>query len=344
MSMRRTITALLLTAALAGLLAVPALAAPEPDTPGTDTPDYAATGQGLTDVTYSGALDPRTGLPAGASQSDTGYFPLRGEEYGYDRDQHCYVNRLGGSEFLSTIPNGAVISRDQGSKVSVTLPVGLTGTLYRGGDPVPDADLSNITETGSYLLEVRSGASQTDSVAFSFVILDRLTNSLAEITLPDGFSFEYVRLNGEGISSGYENYLELLEDGDYEVRWSCPEIGQAYNLSFTLDTVAPTLALPQVEDGQAHSAVTLEDLEPGAYIVMENGGETSTITSSQTVLRYPGEYILTVCDQAGNSTQYRFIIHLYLNLSAAAAIGLLLAGLAALLGYSWYIRKHPRVG
>lgn len=332
--MRRTLTAALLAAALAGLLTAPVLAAP----------DYAVTDRGLTDVTYSGALDPRTGLPAGASQSSAGYFPLRGEEYGYDRDRHCYVNRLGNSEFLSTIPNGAVISRDQGSKVSVTLPVGLTGTLYRSGDPVPDADLSNITETGSYLLEVRSGSSPSDSVAFSFQVLDQLTNSLSEISLPDGFSFEYVRLNGEEISSGYENYLELLKDGDYEVRWSCPEIGQAYNVSFTLDTIAPTLALPQVENGQAHAAVTLEDLEPGACIVMENNGETSTITSPRTVLRYPGEYILTVCDRAGNSTQYRFVIHLYLNLSAAAAIGLLLAGLAVLAGYSWHIRRHPRVG
>lgn len=334
MSMRRIITAVLLTAALAGLLWTPALAAP----------DYAVTSQGPTDVTYSGALDPRTGLPAGAVRSDTGYFPLRGEEYGYDREQSCYVNRLGSSEFLSTIPNGAVISRDQGSRVSITLPVGLTGTLYRGGDPVPDADLSNITETGSYLLEVRSGSSPSDSAAFSFLILDQMTNSLSELVLPDGFSFEYVRLNGNEISAGYENYLELLEDGDYEVRWSCPEIGQAYNVSFTLDTIAPTLALPQVKDNQAHAAVTLEDLEPGAYIVMENDGETSTISSAQTVLRYPGEYVLTVCDQAGNRTQYQFVIHLYLNLSAAAAIGLLLAGLAALLGYSWYIRKHPRVG
>ena len=332
--MSRKMTALLLGAALAGALALPALAAPG---------DYVVTDRGLTDVTYSGALDPRTGLPAGRAESDGSYYPLRGEESGYDQEQRCYTNRLGSKSFLSSIPSGAVLSRSQITQVSFTLPVGLTGTLYRGGDQVEDADLTGISDPGSYLLEVRS-ASSSDSVTFPFTILDQLTNSLAEISLPDGFEFEYIRLNGEGLTPQFNNYLELLEDGDYELCWSCPDIGQSYTVAFTLDTAAPTLALPQVTDHQARSAVTLEDLEEGARILLESDGETRTIVSASTVIRDPGRYVLTVYDQAGNSTRYDFVIHLYLNLSAAAAIALMLAGLLALVGYSRYIRKHPRVG
>lgn len=335
MSMSRKITALLLGAALTALLVPPAAAAPG---------DYVVTDQGLTDVTYSGALDPRTGLPVSQDKTSSDYYPLRGEEYGYDRKQSAYTNRLGGSSFLSSIPSGALLSRDRITKVSFTMPVGLTGTLYRNGDQVAEADLTNISDPGSYLLEVRSTSSSSNSVVFPFTILDDLTSSLAEIDLPDGFTFEYVRLNGEGLTLEYDNYLELLEDGDYELRWSCPDISQGYTVAFTRDTVPPTLALPEVTDRQARSAVTLSDLEKGCYILMEYGEDTKTITTASTVLRDPGEYVLTVYDQAGNSTRYDFVIHLYLDISAAAAIGMMLAGIVALIGYSRYIRKHPRVG
>jgi len=329
-----TFRTLLLGAALSGLLITPALAAPN---------DYVVTDRGLTDMTYSGKLDPRTGLPVGRDSGQDGYYPLRGEEYGYDWDERCYTNRLGSRSFLTSVPSGAVLSRNQITKVSISLPVGLTGTLYRNGDVVADADLTHITDPGSYLLEVRSSAS-TDSVAFPFTILGQMANSLMEISLPDGFSFEYARLNGEELTLEFDNYLELLEDGDYELCWSCPEIEQSYTVAFTRDATPPTLALPEVKDGQARSAVTLEDLEDGASILVESGGETRTITSRDAVIRNPGEYVLTVRDPAGNSTRYEFVIHVYFNLSAAAAIILMLAGVFALAGYSWHIRKHPRVG
>lgn len=332
--MGRKIHTLLLGAVLAGILTVPALAAQE---------GYIATDRGLTDINYSGALDPRTGLPVGRDEGTSSYYPLRGDELGYDREEHSYTNRLGSYSFFSSIPSGAVLSRNQITKVFFTFPVGLSGTLYRNGNQLDGVDLTNISDPGSYLLEVNS-TSSTDSVTFPFTILGQTTNNLAEISLPDGFSFEYIRLNGEGLTPPYDDYLELLEDGSYELCWSCPDIGQSYTVSFTRDTIAPALALPEVKDRQARSAVTLEDLTPGDYIVLESNGESTTITSPNSTIRDPGEYVLTVYDQAGNSTRYEFVIHLYLNLSAVSAIGLMLAGLIILIGYSRYIRTHPRVG
>ena len=340
----------LLAAALILWLLVPsALAAPAE---GTETPEgmetveiSAGTGAEVseaaqTDPDYSGPLDPMTGLPSSAGGGSDTFYWLREGEYGYDREERAFSNVLGSGAFSSNIPNGAVVS--EGQTVSFTLPSGMTATLFREGDPVENSDLTAITEPGGYLLEVRSGGA--GSVSFSFRILGETTNALNELTLPAGFSFDYVNLNGEGLTLEYSNYLELLEDGAYELRWSCPDIAQSYTLSFTLDRAAPTLALPEVTGGEAHSEVTLADLEAGAYIVLERDGESSTITSPDTVIRDAGDYRLTVCDQAGNSTVYEFTIHMYLNLSAVAAIGLALAGLAALWGYSRYIRKHPRVG
>lgn len=326
----------LLACALAWLTALPALAAPETGTWGAQAVPMAQA-----DPSYSGPLDPLTGLPVAESQQSERYYTLEAGVFSFDRENRNYVNTLGSDSFTSSIPNGAVISH--GQSVSISLPTGTTGTLYCGGETVENPDFTNISQEGNYLLEVRNSSSG-EKQTFSFRILGELTNSLRELSLPDGFSFEWIRLNGEELTAGYTNYLELLEDGEYELRWSCPDISQGYNLSFTLDTVPPTLALPEVTDGEAHSQVTLTDLEPDAYIVLEQNGESSIIRSSDTVLQDAGEYRLTVYDQAGNSTVYEFTIHLYLNISAIAAIGLVLAGLAGLWVYSRYIKTHPRVG
>ena len=340
--MVKKLGAALLAGALVWLLALPVLGAPEEGEASEEEVLESETVQiSHADPGYSGPLDPLTGLPADSGGEEERYYTLREGLYSYDRENLCYVNILGSASFSSSIPNGAVVS--QGQAVSVTLPAGMTGTLYRSGDVVESPDLTNITQEGNYLLEVRSGSSG-ESLSFSFRILGKVINSLTELSLPGGFSFDYVQLNGEELTLSYSNYLELLEDGDYEIRWSCPDIAQSYALSFTLDTQPPVLALPEVTDGQAHSQVTLADLEQDGYILLERDGESSVITSPDTVIRDAGTYRLTVYDQAGNSTVYQFTIHLYLNLSAIAAIGLVLAGLAALWGYSRYIKSHPRVG
>lgn len=331
--MSRRIGTALLAAALVGLLAMPALAAGEGPA--------APVGSVQADPRYSGPLDPLTGLPASGGTDMGAYYLLKDGAYGYDLSQRAYVNFVGSALYYSSVPNGAVVP--EGQSVSVTLPSGMTGILYRNGAVVADADLENMTEGGSYYLEVRSSGSGV-SATFSFQIVGTLTNSLTTISLPSGFAFDYINLNNEALTPEYVNYLDLWEDGTYEIGWSCPEINQSYRVSFTLDTTAPTLALPEVTNGQAHSPVTVEDLEPGCYIVVERDGEVSTITSPNAVIREAGAYTLTVRDQAGNSTQYSFVIHVYLNLSALEAIGLALAGLIALWAYSRYIRKHPRVG
>lgn len=336
--MSRKIGTALLAAVLMGLLTLPALAVGEEPV----VPVGAVTmGSGQVDPRYSGPLDPLTGLPASSGADMGSYYLLQDGEYGYDLSQRAYVNFVGSSSYYSSIPNGGVVP--EGQSVSVSLPSGMTGTLYRNGTVVTDAELGNITESGSYYLEVRGSGSGV-SASFSFQIVGALTNSLTAISLPSGFAFDYINLNNEALTPEYANYVDLLEDGAYEISWSCPEINRSYRVSFTLDTTAPTLALPEVTNGQAHSPVTVEDLEPGCYIVVERDGETGTITSPSSVIREAGTYTLTVYDQAGNSTQYFFVIHVYLNLSAVVAIGLVLAGLIALWAYSHYIRKHPRVG
>ena len=342
--MRRKLASLLLTAALLPTLSLSALAAPED---GVQMPESdASAASGTADITYSGPLDPLTGLPAGSrlTGDDPNYITLREGESGYDLTQKYYVNEVGSRSFTSSIPNGALLNAGAQS-VSFTIPGGLSAVLYRNGSALSDADLTDITEEGSYVLDVRESNS-SESVSFSFRLLGELTGSVTELSLPSGFAFTYVRLNGEELTTEYNNYTQLLEDGDYDICWSCPAIGRRYTVKFTLDTVAPTLLLPEVVNGEAHSAVTLTDLEQDAYILLtdQKTGETTTILYGDTQIAEAGTYHLAVYDRAGNHTDYDFTIHVYLNISALTAIALALAGIVSLCAYSRYIRKHPRVG
>ena len=330
--MVRKIAAAVLAAVLVPALALPVFAAPEDD-PVIETV--------FVDPGYSGPLDPYTGLPL-TNDKDTGsFYSLKDGEFGYDRDSRCYVNEVGDLSFSSNIPNGAVLSA--GQTASITIPTGLSATLFRNGNEVTDMKLTEITESGSYLVEVISSGFG-DSASFSFQILRERSNALHEFILPSGFSFESVLINGDMVTPEYSNYMELIEDGEYRITWACPDIDQRFVLTFIRDVDAPVLALPQVVDGQAHSPVTLTDLEENAYIYLECDGETKTIVSPSTEIKDAGTYTLTVYDQAGNSTQYNFTIHFYLNLSAAAAISMLLAAIVGLSAYSRHIKKHPRVG
>ena len=363
--MGRKLTALLLTTMLISLLTLPALAAPENESPaletvtigGTDSTadgetgedvlvDYVQNYESSTDVEYSGPLDPLTGQPLKTELEGENavLVSLKEGVFAYDKALCCYENFVGSQSFQSNVPNGAILSEGRQS-VSITIPSGLSATLYQNGTELPDADLQNIIDAGSYILEV-STSNGSESVSFSFRLLGKLTNSLAEFSLPAGFTFNSVMLENDILTTDYTNYTQLMEDGSYEISWSCPEINQRFTTSFTRDTEAPTLELPEVTDGQAHSAVTLTDLEDDAYVVLENKktGESKTISSASSTIEDAGSYLLTVYDQAGNSTSYDFIIHVYLNLSAVAAIALALAGVLALWLYSRYIYKHPRVG
>ncbi len=342
--MRRKLASLLLAAALLPALSLPALAAPEDgaELPEPETPVVSD----AADVTYSGPLDPLTGLPAGSrlTGDDPDYVTLREGAYGYDLAQKHYVNEVGARSFTSSIPNGAILNAGA-QKVSFTIPGGLSAVLYRNGDALSGADLTDITEAGSYLLDVRESNS-SESVSFSFRLLGELAGGMSEFALPSGFAFTYVRLNGEELTPEYNNYTQLLEDGDYEICWSCPAIDRRYTVEFTLDTVAPTLLLPEVVNGEAHSAVTLTDLEQDAYILLtdQKSGKTTTILYADTEIDEAGTYHLAVYDRAGNHTDYDFTIHVYLNISALTAIALVAAGIMSLCAYSRYIRKHPRVG
>ena len=323
--MKRRIWAILTALVLLSALTVPVLAA--------DTAED-----------YTGELDPSTGLPVGSYENADGEsstYIVVDDAFHYDPEAKTFLYHIGSSRFSSNIPNGAVVPDDQ--TVSIWLPGGVTGALYRDGSAVDGADLTAITETGFYVLQL-TGSGLYDSDQFTFAIMPELTNQLNELRLPDGFSFEYIMQDGIELDHAHSNYYEFLEDGKYQICWKNDTINRQYIVSFTLDRQAPTLALPEVVDGKASSEVSLSDLETGCYIVVQTDGESRTLKGTGHTLKEAGDYVLTVYDQAGNFTQYSFTIEVYLNFSAVAVIIMVVLILAGILIYCRRVRKTARVG
>ncbi len=292
---------------------------------------------------YVGPLDPVTGLPPTGEEklpeiSDV--VQLQEGVYGFNRETGKYINYVGDLSFISNYPPNSILS--SGNAMSISLPGGMTSVLYYNGTQVTSPDLGSISQIGSYVLEVYSGSS---TVQFSFRILGELTNAVSEISLPKGFRFAYLKLNGEEYSSEFADHLELLEEGEYELCWACEQIDSRYVLKFKRDTVAPTVQLPQVVNGKAAEPVTLEGLEAGCYAVLtDEEGKQTVYKASGATISEPGKYTLTVYDPAGNSTSYSFSLQVYLNLGAGMAIAMVAALILALYLYGRYVRKHPRVG
>ncbi|MBQ2829925.1 MAG: hypothetical protein IJF15_02750 [Oscillospiraceae bacterium] len=347
--MRRKIFAALFAAALPLLFPLSALAAPEDGeqvgepsqtVETTAPPDTAA--DTSEQIGFSGEIDPRTGLPiSDGSGALSGVYMASDSSFSYDMKEKRFVNRIGDNSFESNVPNGAVLPYD--AVVYIDLPTGLDAVLYRNGDSVDDVSPNKISGEGSYVLDVRSGSSGTSSY-FSFVIMPEITNTVREIVLPSDFSFDYIYLNDAELSPDFSNSFTLRGDGAYRIAWSCEQLEERFELSFLLDTAAPTIELTGVSNGEASSPVTLTGLEDDAYVLVTHNDRTLKITGIDYTLETPGEYHLTVCDMAGNSTPYSFIIHVYLDMSAGAAIALVAAILSALGIYCYRVRRHPRVG
>lgn len=293
---------------------------------------------------YTGELDPATGLPKGSYQNADGEsssYIVVDEVFSYDPDAGTYLYSIGSSRYFSNVPNGALVA--EGQKVCIQIPGGITAMLYRDGVLVNEPDLTNITETGAYVLQL-TGSGLNDSQQFTFTICSDLTNSMTDIRLPDGFSFSGILLDGTELDHAYSNYYELLEEGEYQITWGNDTIRQYYTVKFTLDRVAPTLSLPGVTDGKASGQVSLADLESDCYIVMEHDGEVTTLRGTGNTLSDAGDYVLTVYDPAGNYTRYSFTIQVYLNFSAVAAIIMVALVAVGVFYYSRWVRKHARVG
>lgn len=301
-----------------------------------DTPVHS---QYKLDASYSGEVVYYNGTVAAAGRPDEqGLYTLAEGQLEYNPANRTYRWYCGDNYVVCNFPAGAVVNNT--NPIHLTANTGLNLEVYRNGDPVEE-DYSDMKKPGHYVIKLSDARGLTAS--YNLILVDKYISSIAEVSLPVGFRFTSVEVNGTRQTLDYSNYYRLTVDGSYVLNWSSDLTGASYTTRFILDTEPPTLALPEVKDGVADGPVGFTDLEEGATILCEHGQQVRTITDPNATLTEGGAYTLWVMDRAGNRTVYRFTIRNYLNLQGGTAIFLLAAALAALFLYDRRLRNHLRV-
>lgn len=293
---------------------------------------------------YTGPLDERTGKPLTTSVTNSG-----GGVYIMGKDDYNFNSKTGRYEILCgemsvgcDVPPESLLSF--GEKFNIYVPMGVTVTIYYNGELLENQNATQFSKSGIYTFQIETPYATDGKRTVNVTILKKKVNNVNRIILPEGFEFSSVKVDGEETTLTNKNVYECYREGRYEVSWKCSEVGESFYTTFELDTTAPTLALPEVVDGQARKPVTLEDMSGDTYVVYESDGERVVITDNTKTIDVPGQYVLLACDEAGNYTRYDFTLHTYLNSGAMSAILLVIVGIVALISYCRRLRYHMRVG
>ncbi len=274
--------------------------------------DYSTgqTSYGSTDYfDYSGEIDPFSGMPYG-SASDPGQASdgpvVISDSTRYDRAMGMYAYPLTSVEGYVYADAADGMLTTGSVKVYYTdavLRVYKDGTLY-------EESVEELTEPGTYLFRELRG--ETETTLFQFTILPAATNNISGYLLPRGFSMVSVNLNGQ--PARYEpGYVSMEEEGSYQIAYACERIGRTYVLEVQVDRTPPSLFFTNLnEKMRARGQVEMTGLQEGeSVLVVLNGRE---INVNDNTFKESGNYVVVARDPAGNESEYRFTILLYLNL------------------------------
>lgn len=293
---------------------------------------------------YTGPLDGRTGKPLTSNVTNYGggVYIMGKDDYNFDSKTGRYEILCGEMSVGCDVPPESLLS--YGEKFNIYVPMGITVTIYYNGELLENQNATKFSKSGIYTFQIETPYASDGKRTVNVTILKKKVNNVNRIILPEGFEFSSVKVDGEETTLSSKNVYECYREGKYEVSWECTEVGESFFTTFELDTTAPTLALPEVVDGQAKKPVTLQDMSGDTYVVYETDGERVVITDNTKTIDLPGDYVLLACDEAGNYTRYEFTLHTYLNSGAISAILLVVVGGIALISYCRRLRHHMRVG
>lgn len=298
----------------------------------------------LADTGYTGEINPETGEPYGENiAEDTGdRAALSGSMY-FDWIDHDYVYPIQGSlgEVHVTAADGMVLTTPvtirPGTDASVS--VYLNGSEYTGS-------LSSCTEAGEYVISALIGG--TTRKLMGFTLVGKRTNALHTFVAPDGFYIIEALRDGESVY--LDRYTaDMREEGAYTIEYECSATNIVYKLETTVDRTPPALILRGKVDsqGRVRSQLDFEGLASGDRIYLNRSGTVVApeLHGDGTGTIYdPGNYVMIVTDEAGNSVEYDFIILQYLNLQSWAFFLLVFAVVAAVIAYIVIQRKRLKIG
>lgn len=299
------------------------------------------------DMSYDGMLDQRTGgAPEGVEDAEglsenTDSVVMITQDMGYDTSLQMYVNYVRGDvnkRYYSSLPRDVITN----GNISFNMGTRSQYVLYRDGDRVTDADVSNITREGAYVLE-SFGQGSSDAERFEFTIIQSTTNVMEQFRIPEGFSYFRVTVNGEEAAVPAGAVYEMSSDGTYGFQFGNQELGVSYYTEIMKDTVAPLLNFVGLVDGRAHGPVTMLRMGEEESVIRVTRDGTEINVPYDLVLDDYGSYVVTVSDQAGNSSEYRFIIQVYFTMTSMLVFLLLAMIAAGLFGYYTYVKSHLRI-
>ncbi len=111
----------------------------------------------------------------------------------------------------------------------------------------------------------------------------------------------------------------------------------SYDLTLTVDTVAPTVEITQEKNQVVVGSANKENV---TYLLLCDGKEVAFAPGQ--AITENGEYILTVTDELGNVSQYTFTLN-YINTFGIIVIVVLCLLAAAAIGVVLYSRMHQRI-
>ena len=296
------------------------------------------------DFDYNGEIDPFTGEPADDDYSllDFGYDEEDSQggtvwitdNCYYDFGKSCYVFPVDdqGGEISCSVADGMIVQNN----VDFSATDGIDPRVYLNGNVI-DHKNGQFTYAGSYIVTVMNAGEERQILGFT--ICGEMTNSVMGYAMPEGFDIISVSYNGED-TGYYGGYVDMSEEGRYYVSYECYQNGLEYALNLTVDITPPTLVLEGVnEKGRASGPVTIVNEDPDASIsIARDGNEFPMVVSY--VLTQSGKYVVTVTDKAGNSSEYQFIIMIYLDSYGVILLIILILIIIAVGVYIYYTRTH----
>ncbi len=291
------------------------------------------------DMDYEGAVDIFTGQPVQDDDeiSQQQIITLSDGSI-YDRLTHTFNYSL--SDNNGTVKSsvaGGMITTDS---VSIEIDSDVTARLYINGEEAQNQNMSEISASGSYSLLVSEDG--VDHQLFSFTIIPKKTGALTAYDLPDGFLLNSVILSGEPQLLSDRQKVDFSQDGDYKISYRCAATGIDYGLDITVDHIPPKVELEGTVDGAARGTVTLIGLdEYDSVSVIHDGREMKYPKDG--IFTVPGEYVLTITDDAGNQTVEQFEIKFYLNYQGVFFGLISLAVIIAVIVFLYVSRKRLKV-
>lgn len=281
------------------------------------------------DYDYEGELDIE-GNPV-REDDDPGKREVSVGDAVYDKLTRRYCYSVGDSAVEMNLPAGVVTT----STISIVVPKGIKARFYRDGTELSDLNPEAIQDAGKYVAYFGN----SDELCLRFTIVKQLTGAISSYQMPSGFHIVSAKLDGEDLSFD-SNFVDMSEEGAYEIRYTCSNTGVTHGLNVTLDHTPPTLKLEAVKDGYADGPVDISDLEKDAEIAVYLND--SAIPYSDTLTR-SGSYRIRMRDKAGNYNEYQFAIRIYFDFNSIAFIALVVAVAAGVTAYLIHARKHLRV-